>query len=218
MNQAPEFNADFRRRLRDLIVWRRDVRRFQRAPLPDGTLHRLLQLACLAPSVGLSQPWRFAIVDSPARRDAIKACFKVCNADALADQSRPGHSAERASLYARLKLEGLDDAPCQIAVFADRTTTSGHGLGRLTMPEMVEYSAVLAVHTLWLAARAEGIGVGWLSILEPSRVAEILEVPPDWAFIGYLCVGYPLEEHDTPALEQQGWEARQPLSEALLYR
>jgi len=218
MNQAPQFDADFRARLRDLIVWRRDVRRFQRAPLPDGTLHRLLQLACLAPSVGLSQPWRFVIVDSPARRDAIKACFTACNADALAEQSRSGRSAERASLYARLKLEGLDEAPCQIAVFADRATSSGHGLGRLTMPEMIEYSAVLAVHTLWLAARAEGIGVGWLSILEPARVAEILEVPPDWSFIGYFCVGYPLEEHDTPALQQQGWEARRVLSEALLYR
>jgi 5,6-dimethylbenzimidazole synthase len=86
------------------------------------------------------------------------------------------------------------------------------------MPAMIEYSAVLAVHTLWLAARAEGIGVGWLSILDPPRVAEILEVPPDWTFIGYLCVGYPTEECDSPALERQGWENRRLLPEALLYR
>jgi 5,6-dimethylbenzimidazole synthase len=131
----------------------------------------------------------------------------------LSDQS-----AERTSLYARLKLEGLDDAPCQIAVFADRSTGQGHGLGRMTMPEMIQYSAVLAVHTLWLAARAEGIGVGWLSILDPARVSEILDVPPGWAFIGYFCIGYPLDECDTPALEREGWEARRPLSEALLYR
>ena len=213
MGGPPDFDADFRARLRDLMIWRRDVRRFRREPLPDGALGRLLQLACLAPSVGLSQPWRFVIVDSTARRDAIRQCFKTCNAEALSDQS-----AERSSLYARLKLEGLDDAPCQVAVFADRSTSQGHGLGRLTMPEMIQYSAVLAVHTLWLAARAEGIGVGWLSILDPARVADILEVPPGWAFIGYFCIGYPKDECDTPALEQEGWEARRPLSEALLYR
>jgi 5,6-dimethylbenzimidazole synthase len=213
MNRPPDFDAAFRARLRELIVWRRDVRRFRRDPLPDGALDRLLQLACLAPSVGLSQPWRFIVVKSPIRREAIKQCFKACNADALSDQA-----IERASLYARLKLEGLDDAPCHVAVFADRSTTTGHGLGRLTMPEMIDYSAVLAVHTLWLAARAEGIGVGWLSILAPSRVAEILDVPPTWALIGYFCIGYPLEECDTPALEQAGWETRRPLSEVVVYR
>ena len=213
MSGPADFDAGFRARLRDLIVWRRDVRRFKRDPLPDGALDRLLQLACLAPSVGLSQPWRFIVVDSPIRRDAVKQCFRACNARALSDQAM-----ERASLYARLKLEGLDDAPCHVAVFADRSTTTGHGLGRLTMPEMIEYSAVLAVHTLWLAARAEGIGVGWLSILQPSRVAEILDVPPEWAFIGYFCIGYPVEECDTPALEQAGWETRRPLSEAVVYR
>jgi 5,6-dimethylbenzimidazole synthase len=213
MGGPPDFDAQFRERLRDLIVWRRDVRRFKRDPLPDGALHRLLQLACLAPSVGLSQPWRFVVVDSADRRHAIKECFKACNAHALSEQA-----TERASLYTRLKLEGLDDAPCHVGVFADRSTTSGHGLGRSTMPEMIEYSAVLAVHTLWLAARAEGIGVGWLSILEPSRVAEILEVAPGWAFIGYFCIGYPVEECETPALEQAGWETRRPLSEAVVYR
>jgi 5,6-dimethylbenzimidazole synthase len=209
----PDFDQEFRARLRDLVVWRRDVRRFRREPLPDGTLDRLLQLACLAPSVGLSQPWRFVIVDSVARREAVKQSFKTCNAQALSDQT-----GERASLYARLKLEGLDDAPCHVAVFADRSTSVGHGLGRLTMPEMIQYSAVLAVHTLWLAARAEGIGVGWLSILEPSRIATILDVSPAWAFIGYFCIGYPVEECDTPALEQAGWETRRPPAEAVLYR
>lgn len=127
-------------------------------------------------------------------------------------------NGDRTSLYARLKLAGLDDAPCHVAVFADRSTTQGHGLGRLTMPEMIEYSAVLAVHTLWLAARAEGIGMGWLSILQPSRVAEILDVSTQWAFIGYLCLGYPVDEHETPLLEQEGWEARRPLSEVVVYR
>jgi 5,6-dimethylbenzimidazole synthase len=213
MSGLPKFDADFRTRLRDLLIWRRDVRHFRRDPLPDETLHRLLQLACLSPSVGLSQPWRFVVVRSLDRRNAIRACFEACNTEALLAQNE-----DRASLYARLKLAGLDDAPCHVAVFADRSTTQGHGLGRLTMPEMIEYSAVLAVHTLWLAARAEGIGMGWLSILQPSRVAEILDVSKEWAFIGYLCLGYPVDEHQTPLLEQEGWEARRPLSEVVVYR
>src|SRR5262245_59876993 len=152
-----DFDDAFRARLRDLLVWRRDVRRFRRDPLPRGTLERLIQLACLAPSVGLSQPWRFVIVDDPARRAAIRKNFESCNAAALAAQSQ-----QRSAAYARLKLAGLDDAPCHLAVFADPSTSQGHGLGRHTMPEMIEYSAVTAIHTIWLAARAEGIGMGWI--------------------------------------------------------
>jgi len=172
-----------------------------------------LKLACLAPSVGLSEPWRFVVVREAARRDKIKSCFETCNAAALS-----GQASDRASLYARLKLQGLDDAPCHVAVFADRSTAQGHGLGRLTMPEMIEYSAVLAIHTLWLAARAEGIGVGWLSILEPAKVAIILDTPPEWTFIGYFCIGYPAENCDTPALEREGWESRRPPPDTVFYR
>jgi len=209
----PTFDANFRAQFRDLLGWRRDVRRFQRAPLPAGTLERLLQLASLAPSVGLSEPWRFVVVREATRRDRIKSCFKACNAAALNSQT-----SDRGSLYARLKLEGLDDSPCHVAVFADRSTAQGHGLGRLTMPEMIEYSAVLAIHTMWLAARTEGIGVGWLSILDPAEVVAILDIPPDWTFIGYFCIGYPVENCDTPALERQGWESRRPSSETVFYR
>jgi 5,6-dimethylbenzimidazole synthase len=198
-----DFDDAFRARLRDLLVWRRDVRCFRRDPLPAGTLERLIHLACLAPSVGLSQPWRFVIVDDPVRRTAVRDNFESCNADALAAQS-----SERAAAYARLKLAGLDDAPCQLAVFADRSTAQGHGLGRHTMPEMIEYSAVTAVHTIWLAARAEGIGVGWVSILEPAAVAAILDVPSHWKFIAYLCLGFPQAEDDVPDLERKGWEER----------
>ncbi len=193
----------FRADLRDLLVWRRDVRRFRRDPLPPGTLDRLVDLACLAPSVGLSQPWRFVRVDAPARRAAVRASFARCNAEALARQ--PG---DRAALYARLKLEGLDDAPCQFAVFADRATGQGHGLGRLTMPETIDYSAVMAVHTLWLAARAEGVGLGWVSILDPAAVTRALDVPGGWTFIGYFCMGLPVDDAAVPALEREGWETR----------
>jgi 5,6-dimethylbenzimidazole synthase len=209
--QGPtDFDDAFRARLRDLLVWRRDVRCFQRDPLPAGTLERLIHLACLAPSVGLSQPWRFVIVDDPARRAAVRENFERCNADALAAQS-----SERAAPYARLKLAGLDDAPCHLAVFADRSTAQGHGLGRHTMPEMIEYSAVTAVHTIWLAARSEGIGVGWVSILEPASVVAILDVPSHWKFIAYLCLGFPQAEGDVPDLARKGWEQRQPFSVVL---
>src|ERR1700689_3578388 len=171
------FDSAFRARLRDLLLWRRDVRRFRRDPLPAGALEALIELACLAPSVGLSQPWRFVVVEDSAVRAAIRKNFADCNAQALAVQT-----PQRASLYARLKLAGLEEAPAHFAVFADRSTAQGHGLGRHTMPEMIDYSAVLAVHTIWLAARAQGVGMGWVSILDPKTVAAILDVSTAWTF------------------------------------
>jgi 5,6-dimethylbenzimidazole synthase len=209
----PDFDRDFREHLLALLAWRRDVRRFKRAPLPEGTIERLIEAACLAPSVGLSEPWRFVIVDDAARRAEIRRCFETCNREALEQQT-----SDRSALYARLKLAGLDDAPCQISVFCDRATAQGHGLGRLTMPETLDYSVAIAIHTLWLVARAEGIGLGWVSILDPVRVREILEVPPDWTFIGHLCIGYPEEDSDTPALQRQGWERRRPAAGTVIQR
>jgi 5,6-dimethylbenzimidazole synthase len=205
------FGAEFRSQLLDLFVWRRDVRRFKRDALPAGTLQRLVALACLAPSVGLSQPWRFVQVDTPARRQAVRACFEACNAAALQRQS-----GDKAALYARLKLAGLDDAPCQFAVFADGATAQGHGLGRLTMPATIDYSAVMAVHTLWLAARAEGVGLGWVSILDPEVVTAALDVPAAWTLIGYFCLGYPVDNDDVPVLEREGWESRR-LPDSVLF-
>jgi 5,6-dimethylbenzimidazole synthase len=212
-DRGPDFDQAFRAQLRDLLTWRRDVRRFRRDPLPAGTIEVLLDLACLAPSVGLSEPWRFVIVEDKAARTAIRQNFAACNQVALAAQN-----GERAALYARLKLGGLEDAPCQFAVFADRATAQGHGLGRHTMPEMIEYSAVTAVHTIWLAARAQGIGMGWVSILEPALVAAQLRVPPEWKFIGYFCLGYPLTEDAIPELEQMGWERRRSPAVSIIRR
>lgn len=209
----PVFDAEFRRDLDRLFRWRRDVRRFRSEPLPEGALDRLLDIAATAPSVGLSQPWRFVLVEEPGRRAAIRANFAACNAQALREQA-----ASRAGLYARLKLAGLDEAPGHLAVFAECDPRQGHGLGRATMPETTAYSAVLAVHTLWLAAQAEGIGLGWLSILEPREVARILDVPADWTFIGYFCLGYPAEASDVPELEREGWEQRRPAAAMPLRR
>src|SRR5215831_12192214 len=131
MATPPIFDDRFRESLRELIAWRRDVRRFRRDPPPSGTLKRLISLACLAPSVGLSQPWRFVIVEQPERRRAVRDNFVECNSAALAS-----YQGERAKLYSTLKLAGLDEAPLQLAVFADRSTLQGQGLGRRTMPEM----------------------------------------------------------------------------------
>lgn len=207
------FDEAFRSRLHDLLVWRRDVRRFLADPLPAGTLERLIDTACLAPSVGLSQPWRFIVVDDPRRRQAVRDAFEACNADAL-----KCYTGERAARYAALKLAGLEEAPCQFAVFADRTTAAGHGLGRRTMPEMAEYSAVAAISTMWLAARAEGIGLGWVSILDPACMNGILDVPEAWRFIGYFCLGYPRNESDQPELERAGWERRRSPQDCVLRR
>ena len=209
----PEFDAVFREKLTQLIAWRRDVRRFRGDPVADGVMAELLDLACLAPSVGNSQPWRFVLVEDAGRRAGIADIFARCNAEALAE-----HEGARAELYARLKLEGLREAPVQLAVFAEAATAAGHGLGRRSMPETLRYSAVLAVHTLWLAARAEGLGVGWVSILDPGAVAALLEVPAGWSLIAYLCIGYPVEEHLDPELERHGWQAREALCRQVLIR
>ncbi len=208
-----EFDDQFRARLHDLLVWRRDVRRFRTDPLPPGTLDRLIAVACLAPSVGLSQPWRFVIVESAGRRRAILEDFTACNAAALAS-----YRGDEAARYAALKLAGLAEAPSQLAVFADRDTATGHGLGRRTMPEMAEYSVVAAMTAMWLAARAEGIGMGWVSILDPDRVKAILDVPHAWRFIGYFCLGYPEAEQAAPELERAGWERRRPSDGFMLHR
>jgi len=208
-----EFDDCFRAQLRELLRWRRDVRRFRRDALPLGTLEALIETASLAPSVGLSQPWRFVVVDDDEARAAIRRNFAACNADALAAQS-----GERAALYAQLKLAGLEEAPCHLAVFADRATAQGHGLGRRTMPEMIDYSTVTAVHTIWLVARTQGVGMGWISILDPAAVAAALQVPASWKFIGYFCLGYPQTEDAVPELERAGWEERQRSSSAVIIR
>ena len=197
------FDDEFRAGFEDLIRWRRDVRRFKPDPVDPALIAHLLKLADLAPSVGLSQPWRFMPVGNKNARDKIIASFEACNAEALAAYG----DADR-SLYVKLKLEGMREAPVQFAVFCDEETDKGKGLGRQTMPETLRYSVVTAVHTFWLAARASGVGVGWVSILDPEAVREAVSAPEDWSLVAYLCVGYPQEDHLDPELERAGWETR----------
>jgi len=197
------FDAAFQAEFAELLAWRRDVRRFRAGAVPEATLDNLFRLAVFAPSVGNCQPTRFVRVDDDARRAAVRANFEAANREALA-----AYRGERAMLYATLKLAGLREAPVQLAIFCDDATEQGFGLGARTMPETRRYSAVCALYTFWLAARAYGLGVGWVSILDPTLLAEALEVPRDWSFVGYLCVGWPQEEHLTPELERAGWQAR----------
>lgn len=209
----PLFDDRFRVELRRLFAWRRDVRRFRSDPIAPEAVAGLIEIACSAPSVGLSQPWRFVIVEDDGRRRSIIDEFRHCNAAAL-----HRYSGEAASRYARLKLAGLAEAPVHLAVFAERQTGQGRGLGRLTIPETADYSVVAAIVTLWLAARAEGIGVGWVSILRPGRISEILSIPPAWRFVAYLCLGYPEHQFGEPELEREGWERRRPAATFVVRR
>jgi len=210
---GPEFDSRFRQQLKGLFRWRRDVRRFRTGPLPKGLLDEMIGLAALSPSVGNSQPCRFVKVNDPARRARIRANFPRVNADALED-----YAGEEAKLYAGLKLSGLDNAPEQVGVFVDTATDLGHGLGRKSMPETLSYSVVAAITTLWLAARAEGVGLGWVSILNPDEVARTLDVPAAWKLVAYLCLGYPIEEHDDPELDRAGWQKRVDVTRFILER
>ncbi len=204
MSEAkPIFSAEFRQQLAQLIAWRRDVRRFRPDPVPEALIDELLDLAQLSPSVGNSQPWRFIRVQSAPMRAAIRANFLKCNEEALAV-----HTGAKAEIYARLKLEGIDVAPVQFAVFCDSATAQGHGLGSRTMPEVLDYSVAGMISCLWLAARAAELGLGWVSILDPREVVQTLGVPASYKLIAYLCLGWPQEEHNVPELVRVGWQDR----------
>lgn len=202
----PEFDEAFRAEFRTLLAWRRDVRRFRPDPLPGGTIESLVATAGLAPSVGNSQPWRFVRVTSREARETLADHVDATNL-------RAAHSYDpvRAVAYRKLKLHGLREAPAVLAVFSDEAPKAGHGLGVATMPEMLRYSTVMAIHTLWLAARTQGVGVGWVSILEPCTVAALLDVPERWSLIAVLCLGYPECPSTEPELQARGWQDRLPI-------
>jgi 5,6-dimethylbenzimidazole synthase len=211
---APDFDADFGRQLETLLRWRRDVRHFSTRAVAETDMGAVLETATLAPSVGNAQPWRFVRIRSPGLRDRLADHVDATSAAAgrtIADEPLR-------SRYQALKLHGLREAPELLAVFSDENPLAGHGLGRATMPEMLRYSTVMAIHTLWLAARARGLGVGWVSILDPRAVTALLDVPADWALIALLCIGYPAAPSDTPELDRRGWQAREPIADRIIMR
>jgi len=195
------------------ITTRRDVRRgFVDRPLPDDVLQRLLAAAHSAPSVGLMQPSRFIVIRDRATRQAVHTIFEEVNAKAAAT-----YLAERGEQYAALKLEGILEAPQNLCIVCDTGNARGHKLGRHTMPETAAYSTVCAVQNLWLAARAEGVGVGWVSILDPVRLRAVLHIPDHILPVAYLCLGYVDQFASEPDLERCGWERRVPLASAVCY-
>ena len=205
MTRDAEFNDEFRDQLDLLMRLRRDVRRFRTDPVDEAVLTRCLDAFRLAPSVGLSEPWRVIRVTSATARAAALENFETANAQALC-----GYSGDRAARYSQLKLSGMREAPVQLAIYCDDATDKGHGLGAATMPEMRRYSVVTAITLFWLTLRANGLGLGWVSVLDPDRLNRDLRVSADWQLIGYFCLGHPEDVSMTPELETKGWDARMP--------
>jgi 5,6-dimethylbenzimidazole synthase len=197
------FSDEFRAGLTDLMRWRRDVRQFRTDPVEEALIQECLSTLSLAPSVGLSEPWRVIRVRSATARAAALDNFQTANALAL-----EGYAGDQASLYASLKLSGMKEAPEHIAIFCDDATSKGSGLGAVSMPEMRRYSVVGAITLMWLHARTRGLGIGWVSVLDPDRLCRDLDAPADWSLVAYLCLGWPRDVSLTPELETKGWEAR----------
>lgn len=205
------FSDEERRGVYRAIYGRRDVRsHFTSDQISDVVLARLLSAANHAPSVGFMQPWEFIIIRDSEVRRAIYENFE--NANRRASEAYEGNRLGR---YEALKLEGIREAAINLCIVCDRTTSRGHGLGRNTMPETAIYSTVCAVQNLWLAARAEGIGVGWVSILDPDLLRQSLSIPENFEPVAYLCVGPVAEFEAVPELEAKGWEERRPLTAAV---
>ncbi|MEQ6201962.1 5,6-dimethylbenzimidazole synthase [Sulfitobacter sp. HNIBRBA2951] len=197
------FSDEFRAELGNLMKWRRDVRHFKTDPVDEALVSECLSTLSLAPSVGLSEPWRVIRVRSDTARANALQNFQSANAQAL-----DGYSGDKAELYAGLKLSGMQDAPEHIAIFCDDDTAKGAGLGAGTMPEMRRYSVVGAITLMWLHARTLGLGIGWVSILDPHQLSRDLDAPEGWSLVAYLCLGWPQDVSLTPELETKGWEAR----------
>ena len=193
-----------------IIEGRRDVRAFRPDPVPADVLMRILGAAHHAPSVGFMQPWNFIVIRDTATKAAVKASFSEENARAAAH-----YSGSRGELYRALKLEGIEEAPLNICVTCDRTRGGPHVLGRNTIVDTDLYSTCCAVENLWLAARAEGVGVGWVSILSEEALRRILGIPEHVVPVAYLCVGFPHAFYDEPELERRGWRERMPLDQVI---
>lgn len=187
--------------LQDILTWRRDVRHFKTDPVPEEMLERLREAIELAPSVGNARPWRIVRVSSPSLRQSVRENFEQAN-----EKAAHLYKNDRKADYENLKLAGLDRAPEQFAIFTEIDPNEGHGLGRQTVPETLRQSTAMAVHTLWLAARAQNLGLGMVSILDPMGIKAILRVPDAWEFSAYLCLGWPEKSDDTPLLHREKWQ------------
>lgn len=208
-----EFSLPEREAVYRAIFERRDVRRnFLPTPIPDQILTRVLTAAHHAGSVGFMQPWDFVVVRDRATKGAVKELFQQANTEAATR-----YRGERAALYRSLKLEGIEEAPINIGVTCSRQRGGPHVLGRSTVRDTDLYSTCCAIQNLWLAARAEGIGVGWVSILDHGALKRVLGVPKPVKVLAYLCLGYVSDFATKPDLEAAGWRARIPVEELIHY-
>jgi len=202
------FTEEERRGLYRAIYERRDVRSsFKPDEIPDNVLARLLDAAHHAPSVGFMQPWGFIVIRDREVRDTVHEIFERARLAAA-----QVYNDDRRAVYETLKLAGIREAPINLCVTCDEATVRGHGLGRQTMKETALYSTVCAVQNLWLAARAEGVGVGWVSILDVDELRAALGIQEAVVPVAYLCLGYVTEFGAEPELEIKGWEQRAPLA------
>lgn len=194
------------------IFNRRDVRnQFKPDPIADEVLARILRAAHHAPSVGFMQPWDFILVRSKAVRKKIQQAFAEAN-----DEAAELFEGERQQTYRSLKLEGILESPLNICITCDRKRSGPNVLGRTHIKTMDLYSSVCAVQNLWLAARAEGLGIGWVSIIKQQALQEALNIPSDIVPIAYLCIGHVTHFQQSPELQKAGWRQRLPL-EGLLH-
>lgn len=193
-----------------VIAERRDIRRFRPDPVPDDVLQRVLEAAHRAPSVGLMQPWRIIVIRDLERRSAVR---RLAQRERLRQSDR---FDERARHFLDQKIEGVVEAPMGIVVCCDHGDPRTEVLGRGTIPETDVYSAACAIQNLWLAARAEGLGVGWVSFYRPDDLRALLAIPPNVDPMAYLCLGWPDERPVRPGLEAAGWSSRAPLDAVVM--
>lgn len=187
-----------------VLATRRDHRHFHPTPVPRETIERLLDVFAVAPSVGLSQPWHVTVVQDREVREAVHAGFRDVRA---AEAER--FSGERRQLYDSLRLEGILQAPVGLVV--SHLPPAGPVLGTTSMPAASEYSVISAITLLWLAATAEGLGMGWVSLLDPEHLSGAVPLPAGARPLAYLCIGHPSRELDEPLLQTVGWGRREPL-------
>ena len=211
--QAQAFSDADRAAVYQAIFSRRDVRgQFLPTPVPDDLLARVLMAAHHAPSVGFMQPWNFLLVRSQEVKQRVQGVFAQANAEAA--RMFPD---EKREIYSKLKLQGILEAPINLCITCDRSRSGPVVLGRTHMPTMDLYSSVCAVQNLWLAARAEGLGVGWVSIFHEKALQDALCIPHHIVPIAYLCIGYVSHFNDKPELEKAGWLPRLPINDLVYF-
>ena len=204
-----DFSDAERQALYRTIYSRRDVRgQFTSAPVDADVLSRILMAAHYAPSVGFMQPWSFIVVRGGETKQKVHALFEKAHAEAT--QMFEG---EKRETYRNLKLQGILEAPINLCITCDKDRAGPVVVGRTHIPEMDMYSTVCAVQNLWLAARAEGLGVGWVSILDQQRLKEVLGLGPNVEPVAYLCLGHVSHFNDKPDLQKSGWRKRLAVDE-----